>query len=93
MLYVTGDGYDINGDYFWNKENVGNTFPNLEKMLLYGMLCNNASLIVKKANMLSMVTRRMGLYWLRQGNLDSSGNCMITTALLKNFRLIQNGKG
>ncbi|MFD2760507.1 calcium-translocating P-type ATPase, SERCA-type [Lentibacillus juripiscarius] len=48
MLYVTGDGYDINGDYFWNKENVGNTFPNLEKMLLYGMLCNNASLIVKK---------------------------------------------
>ncbi|OZU90378.1 ATPase [Virgibacillus indicus] len=47
-LYVTGDGYDIRGDYFLNKEKVDPSLPNLESMLLYGMLCNNASLNVKK---------------------------------------------
>ncbi len=47
-LYVTGDGYDIQGDFFANKEKVGRDFPNLESMLLYGLLCNNASLQVKK---------------------------------------------
>ncbi|WP_164669063.1 calcium-translocating P-type ATPase, SERCA-type [Virgibacillus doumboii] len=47
-LYVTGDGYDVQGNYFFNKEKVDRDFPNLESMLLYGMLCNNASLQVKK---------------------------------------------
>ncbi|MEC5422752.1 calcium-translocating P-type ATPase, SERCA-type [Virgibacillus sp. C22-A2] len=47
-MYVTGDGYDIRGDYFLNKNKVDNSFPNLEKMLLYGMLCNNATLNIKK---------------------------------------------
>ncbi|TRM12344.1 calcium-translocating P-type ATPase, SERCA-type [Lentibacillus cibarius] len=47
-LYVTGDGYDVNGGYFWKKDHVGRDFPNLEPMLLYGMLCNHASLFVKK---------------------------------------------
>ncbi|MFB4167557.1 calcium-translocating P-type ATPase, SERCA-type [Virgibacillus sp. JSM 102003] len=47
-LYVTGDGYDIQGDFFANKEKVDRDYPNLESMLLYGLLCNNASLQVKK---------------------------------------------
>ncbi|WP_156290399.1 calcium-translocating P-type ATPase, SERCA-type [Oceanobacillus salinisoli] len=47
-LYVTGDGYDIRGDFFLNKEKVDRDYPNLESMLLYGMLCNNATLMVKK---------------------------------------------
>lgn len=47
-LYVTGDGYDVQGNYFLNKEKADRDFPNLESMLLYGMLCNNASLQVKK---------------------------------------------
>ncbi|GAB3067729.1 cation-translocating P-type ATPase [Virgibacillus ainsalahensis] len=47
-LYVTGDGYDIRGDYFLNDKKANDHFPNLESMLLYGMLCNNASLRVKK---------------------------------------------
>lgn len=47
-LYVTGDGYDIRGDYFLNKTKVNETFPNLQSMLLYGMLCNHAELHVKK---------------------------------------------
>ncbi|RKQ37426.1 calcium-translocating P-type ATPase, SERCA-type [Oceanobacillus halophilus] len=46
-LYVSGDGYDIRGDYFLNKTKVNRDFPHLENMLLYGMLCNNASLFVK----------------------------------------------
>src|SRR5699024_5490787 len=46
-LYVTGDGYDIQGDYFLNENKVSENHPNLEPMLLYGMLCNHASLQVK----------------------------------------------
>ncbi|WP_200416359.1 calcium-translocating P-type ATPase, SERCA-type [Virgibacillus salexigens] len=48
QIYVTGDGYDIRGDYFIDKQKVDHTFPNMQSMLLYGMLCNQASLIVKK---------------------------------------------
>ncbi|MBP1968158.1 Ca2+-transporting ATPase [Virgibacillus natechei] len=47
-IYVTGDGYDIRGEYFLNKNKLDDDFPNLKSMLLYGMLCNNASLQVKK---------------------------------------------
>ncbi len=47
-LYVTGDGYDIHGNYFLDNEKVDRTFPHLESMLLYGMLCNHATLHVKR---------------------------------------------
>ncbi|HLR66088.1 cation-translocating P-type ATPase [Virgibacillus alimentarius] len=47
-LYVTGDGYDIQGDYFLGNTKVATDFPNLRQMLLYGMLCNHASLLVNK---------------------------------------------
>ncbi|SFB19530.1 Ca2+-transporting ATPase [Lentibacillus halodurans] len=48
FLYVTGDGYDVKGNVFLNKNKVDRDFPNLEPMFLYGMLCNHASLMVKK---------------------------------------------
>ncbi|MFD1038045.1 calcium-translocating P-type ATPase, SERCA-type [Virgibacillus byunsanensis] len=51
-LYVSGDGYDIRGDYFLNKTKVDRAYPHLESMLLYGMLCNNSSLQVKKGKYL-----------------------------------------
>lgn len=47
-LYVTGDGYDVRGDFFLNNQKVGRDYPNIENMLLYGMLCNNSNLLVKK---------------------------------------------
>lgn len=47
-LYVTGDGYELDGDYFLDKQKVDHRYPNLESMLLYGMLCNHASIVVKK---------------------------------------------
>ncbi|HLR62176.1 MAG TPA: calcium-translocating P-type ATPase, SERCA-type [Lentibacillus sp.] len=47
-LYVTGDGYDVKGDVYLNHDAVDRNFPNLESMFLYGMLCNNASLLTKK---------------------------------------------
>ncbi|RLL45264.1 calcium-translocating P-type ATPase, SERCA-type [Oceanobacillus piezotolerans] len=47
-LYVTGDGYDIHGDYYLNDRKVDEHYPNLENMLLYGMLCNHAALLIKK---------------------------------------------
>ena len=47
-LFVSGDGYDVNGEFFLNKDKVDHNHPNLESMLLYGMLCNHASLQVKK---------------------------------------------
>ncbi|MFC3040275.1 calcium-translocating P-type ATPase, SERCA-type [Virgibacillus xinjiangensis] len=51
-LYVTGDGYDIRGDYFLREKKVDGEYPNLESMLLYGMLCNNSSLQVKRGKYL-----------------------------------------
>ncbi|WP_284139896.1 calcium-translocating P-type ATPase, SERCA-type [Virgibacillus sp. LDC-1] len=47
-LSVTGDGYDVIGDYYVQERKIDRHFPNLEMMLLYGMLCNNASLFVRK---------------------------------------------
>lgn len=47
-LYVTGDGYDSHGDYFVGDSKVNEQHPNLESMLLYGALCNHASLKVQK---------------------------------------------
>lgn len=47
-LYVTGDGYQTQGDFFLNKNKVERTHPNLETMLLYGMICNHSQLMVKK---------------------------------------------
>lgn len=47
-IYVSGDGYNLRGDYFLNNNKLNGNYPNLESMLLYGMLCNNASLFVKK---------------------------------------------
>jgi len=47
-IYVSGDGYDLRGDYFLNRKKIDGKFPNLKSMLLNGMLCNNASLFVKK---------------------------------------------
>ncbi|WP_067728365.1 calcium-translocating P-type ATPase, SERCA-type [Oceanobacillus damuensis] len=70
-LYVSGDGYQIHGDFFLDREKVERAYPNLENMLLYGMLCNNASLYVKKGKnyidgdptdgALLVAARKMGL--------------------------------
>ncbi|WP_430786047.1 calcium-translocating P-type ATPase, SERCA-type [Virgibacillus flavescens] len=48
MVSVTGEGYDILGDFYSNNSKINHQFPQLKSMLLYGMLCNNASLMVKK---------------------------------------------
>ncbi|MEN2766507.1 calcium-translocating P-type ATPase, SERCA-type [Ornithinibacillus xuwenensis] len=47
-LTVTGDGYDIEGHFQIGKQQLKRDYPNLEMMLLYGQLCNNAALQVKK---------------------------------------------
>ncbi|WP_373895966.1 cation-translocating P-type ATPase [Virgibacillus natechei] len=70
-IYVTGDGYDIRGDYFLEENKIDTDFPNLERMLQYGVLCNNASLQVKKGKYnvdgdptdgaLLIAARKMGL--------------------------------
>lgn len=48
MLTVSGDGYDIRGSYYLNNKKVDPSFTNLKSMLLYGTLCNSASLYIKK---------------------------------------------
>src|SRR5690625_4780842 len=70
-LFVSGDGYDVNGEFFLNKDKVDHNHPNLESMLLYGMLCNHASLQIKRGKYmidgdptdgaLLVVARKMGL--------------------------------
>jgi len=48
QLQVTGDGYQTNGEFLLNQRQIDQQHPDLERMLLYGMLCNNASIQVKK---------------------------------------------
>src|SRR5699024_7799904 len=47
-LYVTGDGYDVTGDFFLENDRLSRECANLESLLLYGLLCNNAQLMIKK---------------------------------------------
>ncbi|MEI3610952.1 cation-translocating P-type ATPase [Pseudogracilibacillus sp. SO30301A] len=47
-IYVSGEGYTTTGDFFVNDKKVDRNYPNLEQMMLYGLLCNEASLFVKK---------------------------------------------
>lgn len=49
-IRVTGEGYDISGDYYLADEKVSidHDYPNIHKMLLFGELCNNAFLQIKK---------------------------------------------
>src|SRR5699024_229559 len=47
-LYVTGDGYDVTGDFFLENDRLSREYANLESLLLYGLLCNNAQLMIKK---------------------------------------------
>lgn len=49
-LYVTGDGYQTKGDFFFHKQKLDDSHPNLKNMLLYGMLCNHASIVTQKGN-------------------------------------------
>lgn len=48
FLTVTGDGYQAKGDILLNHKKVDQSHPQLYSMLLNGLLCNNASLHVKK---------------------------------------------
>ncbi|APC48688.1 calcium-translocating P-type ATPase, SERCA-type [Virgibacillus halodenitrificans] len=71
QLYVSGDGYDIRGDFYLSDTKLDEKYPNLQEMLMYGMLCNNANLQVKKGKYLVdgdptdgallVVARKLGL--------------------------------
>lgn len=47
-IKVTGEGYAIKGEFYIKNKQVAPDYPNLQSMLLYGSLCNNATLQVKK---------------------------------------------
>lgn len=47
-IHVTGEGYDIVGDFYISQNKINENYPNLQTMLLYGELCNHASLKVKR---------------------------------------------
>ncbi|WP_121614932.1 calcium-translocating P-type ATPase, SERCA-type [Virgibacillus halodenitrificans] len=71
QLYVSGDGYDIRGEFYLSDTKLDEKYPNLQEMLMYGMLCNNANLQVKKGKYLVdgdptdgallVVARKLGL--------------------------------
>ncbi|AIF43815.1 calcium-translocating P-type ATPase, SERCA-type [Virgibacillus sp. SK37] len=83
QLYVSGDGYDIRGDFYHSDTKLDTNYPNLQEMLMYGMLCNNANLQVKKGKYLVdgdptdgallVVARKLGL----------------TAALEENYRIVK----
>lgn len=43
-LHVTGEGYQVSGDILMGERKIERSHPNLDSMLLYGMLCNQAEL-------------------------------------------------
>ncbi|WP_212919584.1 calcium-translocating P-type ATPase, SERCA-type [Ornithinibacillus bavariensis] len=47
-ITVTGDGFDVEGDFLIGNKKIKQDHPNLENMLLYGQLCNNSELQIKK---------------------------------------------
>jgi len=47
-VYVSGEGYTTTGDFFVNDKKVNRNFRHLEQMVLYGLICNDAALYVKK---------------------------------------------
>src|SRR5690625_516575 len=48
MLEVTGELNTSKVSFFVNHSKVGRSYLNLELMLTYGMICNDANLLVKK---------------------------------------------
>jgi len=48
FLGISGEGYNVEGEIFHGQRKVDRSYPNLENMLLYGTLCNQAELKVKK---------------------------------------------
>ncbi|WP_047984938.1 calcium-translocating P-type ATPase, SERCA-type [Ornithinibacillus californiensis] len=77
-ISVTGDGYDIVGEFLFGNKKLKREHPNLETMLLYGQLCNNAELQVKKGKYfidgdptdgaLLVAARKIGLTHLNNEN-------------------------
>jgi len=51
-IYVTGEGYTTTGDFYVANKKISRTHPSLEQMILYGLLCNEASLLVRKGKYL-----------------------------------------
>lgn len=47
-ITVSGDGYSAVGKFYMNEQKIDRDYPNLESALLYGMLCNQANLYVKR---------------------------------------------
>src|SRR5690625_4777657 len=48
QIAVSGEGYSTTGDFLKDGKKIDRLYPNLEQMALYGLLCNDASLLVKK---------------------------------------------
>src|SRR5699024_4673287 len=48
MISLTGDGYSSVGEFYMRDKKLDRDFPHLESILLYGMLCNHASLLVQR---------------------------------------------
>ena len=48
FIEVTGDGYQIEGDFYVENNRLDENYPNLKNMLIYGLLCNHANIVVKR---------------------------------------------
>ncbi|HLS35127.1 MAG TPA: cation-translocating P-type ATPase [Bacillota bacterium] len=48
IIHVSGDGYQLDGHFYQNEEEVTSSYPNLASMLTYGMICNHANIVIQK---------------------------------------------
>lgn len=48
IVHVTGEGDRASGDFLLNHTKIDRTYPSIEQLLVYGMICNHASLNIRK---------------------------------------------
>lgn len=48
IVHVTGEGNRSEGEFFIHDQKIDRTYPVIKQLLLYGMICNHASLSIQK---------------------------------------------
>lgn len=80
IIHITGEGNSSTGEFYDKDQQIDRTFPSLENLLLYGMVCNHASLGIRKGRYvidgdptdgaLLIAARKLGLTEAEGGNLE-----------------------
>lgn len=100
---VTGDGYSLDGKFSLNNQALDTDHPNLHNMLLYGMLCNQASLQVKKGQYivsgdptdgaLLIAARKFGIDYTAEDHFEIEKEIPFDSTRKRMSMVVKNNKG